>query len=111
MRQFQTNVLDFKFAYEAPFASEPYECGWAAEAIFFLRIEEKSGQDAALTAYAQISADGLHWVDAGPNIGPLTEPGDYFLRLTHFGGFIRLRGEISGHQPRFQMTNNLVLKE
>jgi len=111
MRQFQTNVLDFKFVYEAPFASEPFECGWASEAIFFVRIEEVSGEQAALTVHAQISSDGVHWKDAGAETGPLTECGDYFLRVTHFGGFIRFRGEITGRQPRFLLTNNLVLKE
>lgn len=111
MRQFQTNVLDFKFAYESSFATEPYECGWAAEAMFFIRIEEVSGDGAALTAHVQVAVDGLHWIDEGTVLGPLTRPGDYFARVKHFGGFIRLRCELKGDKPRFQVTNNLVLKE
>ena len=111
MRQFQTNVLDFKYVYETSFATEPYECGWAAEAMFFIRIEEVSGENAALTAHVQVAVDGLHWIDEGSGVGPLTKAGDYFVRAKHFGGFIRLRCAITGEQPKFQLTNNLVLKE
>jgi hypothetical protein len=111
MRQFQTNVLDFKFVYEKSFATEPFECARASEALFFIRIEEISGEGAALTAIAQISVDGIHWIDEGSSLGPLSNHGDYFLRLKHFGGFLRLRCSVSGKDPKIQVTNNLVLKE
>jgi len=111
MRQFQTTVLDFKYAYTASFASAPYEAAWASEAIFFSRIEEIAGEGAALTLRAQISVDGIHWVDEGAVCGPLTVPGDYFLRVRHFGGFLRLCGDLAGREARIQLTNNLVLKE
>jgi hypothetical protein len=111
MRQFQTHVLDFKFAYESSFATEPFECGWASEAIFFVRIEEIAGTDTAVTLYADISVDGVHWTAEGATLGPLARTGDYFFRVRHFGGFIRMRGEVAGTAPRIQFTNNLVLKE
>lgn len=111
MRQFLTTVIDFKYAYNASFDTAPYEVAWASEAIYFLRVEEVSGAAATLHVHVQISVDGVRWVDEGTVSGPLTKTGDFFLRVHHFGGFLRLRCEITGQEPRFQLTNNLVLKE
>ena len=111
MRQFQTTVLDFKFAYSTSFESSPFEAAWASEALYFIRVEEVAGENAALAAHVQISVDGIRWVDEGTCIGPLTSVGDYFMKVSHFGGFLRLRVVISGQDARFQLTNNLVLKE
>lgn len=111
MRQFQTTVIDFKYVYEGDFQSAPFEAAWASEAIYFLRIEEIDGAQAALRAKVQISVDGLHWIDEGTTGGPFTQPGDYFLRVRHFGGYLRLSCALEGAGARVQMTNNLVLKE
>ncbi len=111
MRQFQTTVIDFKYVYQSSFESAPFEAAWAREAIYFIRVEEISGVNAALTAHVQISVDGVHWIDEGSKLGPVDKAGDYFLRVAHFGGFLRLRCELAGVNPRFQLTNNLVLKE
>ena len=32
------------------FKTEPYECGWASEAMFFIRVQELVGEGAALLA-------------------------------------------------------------
>ena len=111
MRQFQTTVLDFKFAYSTPFESSPFEAAWASEAIYFIRVEEVAGLPAELTAHVQISVDGIRWVDEGASIGPITSVGNYFMKVSHFGGFLRLRCIIAGPDARFQLTNDLVLKE
>jgi hypothetical protein len=111
MRQFQTTVLDFKYVYQGDFQSAPFEAAWASEAIYFLRIEEIEGSEAALRATVQISVDGIHWIDEGTTAGPFTAPGDHFMRVKHFGGFLRLSCSLAGEGARVQMTNNLVLKE
>jgi hypothetical protein len=111
MRQFQLSVLDYKFVYEKDFESHPFEVAWASEAIFFIRVEKMEGIEARLTAYAQISADGIHWIDEGTKIRPIKKVGDYFMRVKHFGGFVRMRCKISGRGAKFQLTDNIALKE
>ena len=50
-------------------ASEPYEAGWAREAIIFVRaLKEPEGPAAA--ARVEISPDGMHWVPEGTE-GPM----------------------------------------
>jgi hypothetical protein len=111
MRQFYTAVVERKRDVFEPFDTHPFEVGWANEGIFFLRIEEISGDNPVLTAKVQISADGVRWVDEGTTFPPLSELGDYFVRVRHFGGWLRLCGGASGHEARFKVTIQLVLKE
>ncbi len=92
------------------FATEPYECGWASEAIFFLRVQELAGEDATLTAAVQVSADGIHWADEGTVLPPMTAAGDSFVRVKHFGGWLRLAGRVDGVEARMNVMIHLVLK-
>jgi len=71
--------------------TEPYEAGWAHEAIFFVRaLTAASG--ARGIAHVQISPDGTHWVDEGTSFDlPLAEGQVGYGRVTHFGGYLRLR--------------------
>ena len=93
------------------FATEPFECAWATEAIFFIRVQEMDDADAALDAAVQISADGIHWVDEGTAFDTITDEGVYFARVSHFGGWLRLRGAVAGDAARFNVMIHLVLKE
>lgn len=79
--------------YEGPYYLEPYEVAWASEAIAFVYVDEVNG-GAELDLRAQISVDGYRWIDFGPKFDTITEPGGYFLQLSHFGTWLRLAGEI-----------------
>jgi hypothetical protein len=69
--------------------TEPYECAWAKEAIFFVRALEARG--AAGKARVQISPDGIHWADEGTRMKlPSKQGGLAFARVEHFGGYLRL---------------------
>ena len=46
-------------------ASEPYECGWAREAIVFLRALDAPRRIGRTRARIEISPDGLRWVPSG----------------------------------------------
>lgn len=74
--------------------TEPYEAGWAHEAIFFVRaLTAASGPRGR--AQAQISPDGIHWVDEGTAFDlPLSEGEVRFGRVVHFGGYLRLRAHL-----------------
>ncbi|MEX2381998.1 MAG: hypothetical protein WD490_06415 [Opitutales bacterium] len=108
MRQFHTAVIERQKEFTGNFESQPYEAAWASEAIFFIRVEKLRGEDSTLKAAVRLSADGVRWVDEGTCFPPITAEGDYFVRVSHFGGWLSLRGEVSGG---FRLTIQLVLKE
>ena len=43
LRESYTAIVERSEALRGSFATEPYECGWAGEAIFFVRILERVG--------------------------------------------------------------------
>jgi hypothetical protein len=114
MRHFYTATLERHTKLSGTFATEPFEAGWASEAIFFVRIETLTGFETELgevgsvDAKVQISADGIHWIDEGTAFETLHSCGDYFIRCKHFGGWLRLLGNVNGHT---ELTIHLVLKE
>ena len=111
MREFYTAHLEVKRDFTEDFETHPYECGWASEAIFFIRVERMSGGGATLNATVQVSPDGLLWADEGSAFEQITAEGLYFVRVTHFGNWLRLRCSISGEDAQFRLLVNLALKE
>ena len=111
MRHFQTAVLERHACYDGDFATEPFEAGWASEALFFIRTEAITGTNPLLRARVQISADGIHWVDEGTSFDAIGACGDYFVRVSRFGGWLRLAGAVQGDEARFEVTIHLVMKE
>lgn len=113
MRAFQTTVLERKTAVQAGFATEPYETGWASEAIYFVEVHEQSG--AALTARVQVSPDGIRWVDEGAAHVELPSSGLAYVRVAHFGGWLRLvlaaADADNAADANARVTIHLVLKE
>ena len=79
--------------FRGPFELEPFESAWASEAISIIYVDEALDH-AELDLRAQISADGVRWSDLGPAFPTITDPGGYFLQLSHFGTWLRLVGEI-----------------
>ncbi len=111
MRNFYTVVLERMKEYREGFDTEPYEAGWASEAMFFIRIHEMSGSGVRLQSAVQVSVDGIEWIDEGSSFAPITAVGSTFLRVKHFGGWLRLRNQLSGRGARIKTTVHLVLKE
>ncbi|MBZ6079014.1 hypothetical protein [Microvirga puerhi] len=71
-------------------ATEPYEAGWAQEAIIFVRsLKTPAGPQGR--ARVEISPDGMNWVWEGTEI-PLPDRKDAvtFARVSHFGTWLRL---------------------
>lgn len=71
-------------------ASEPYEAGWAREAVFFIRaIKQPVGK--APKARVEISADGMHWVFEGTEFEmPAERDAVVAARIAHFGNWLRV---------------------
>ena len=84
------------------FTSEPYEAGWASEAIVYLVGMDSAGGGAV---QVQISPDGILWVDEGTRI---EMPGDRqvaFGRVSHFGNWLRIRADVpDGGERRMLAT-------
>ncbi len=108
-RQVYTAVVERNVTWAGAFATEPYEAGWASEALIFIRILK--GDIAQQNAAVQISPDGIHWLDAGTQI-PLPEQTDGLtsVRVTHFGNWLRLVGELPPGQTCTVMVY-FVLKD
>ncbi|MCG8586724.1 MAG: hypothetical protein MI757_18635 [Pirellulales bacterium] len=110
MRHCVTTPLERHRDLDGPFETEPFECGWADEALFFVRVQELIGDNVALSAAVQISADGVNWIDEGTAFPTISTQGDFFVRVKHFGGWLRLSGKVEGVEARVNVMIHLVLK-
>ncbi len=111
MRQFQAAHLEVKKTFSEDFQTHPFEAGWASEAIFFVMVENVSGEGTRFEAEVEISHDGVHWTGEGSVLGPLEEKGLHFVRVSHFGNWLRLNCRISGNRPALQLLIQIALKE
>lgn len=100
IRQSYTAVVDRNRTFEGPFSSEPYECGWASEAVFFFRLLpdgngklQVEGDIAGTEVRVQISPDGIRWVDEGSSF-TLSGGEVDFVKVRHFGNYLRLAGTL-----------------
>jgi hypothetical protein len=90
-----TTAIERNQIWQGQFASEPYETAWASEAIYFVRALAVEGPIAGTTARVQLSPDGMHWCDEGSAFALPTEADAVTcIRLSHFGGWLRLAGEL-----------------
>jgi hypothetical protein len=92
LRHSHLAVIERNVWWDGEFETEPYEVGWASEAIGFLRVLETEGAEPGIDLRVQISADGLQWVDEGSAIAGPMQPGVRFVRVSHFGGWLRVVG-------------------
>ena len=93
IRQSYTAIVERNVTFEGAFATEPYECGWATEALFFIRTIASNGRVAGTRLGVQISPDGMHWCDEG-SYATLFGQEVVFCRVSHFGNWLRLAGEL-----------------
>jgi hypothetical protein len=111
MKQFHTVVLERMAFFTTDFSTEPYECGWASEALFFIRFHDVIGTEVSQESIVQVSVDGINWIDEGTYFPILTDTGDFFVKVKHFGGWLRLKNCINGKESSIKQTIHLVLKE
>lgn len=87
-------------------ASEPYEAGWATEAVVFLRALEREGEGG--TAIVEISPDGIRWVEEGTRFDVPAAGALSFARVAHFGQWLRVRMALpAGGRIKVLATLNL----
>lgn len=110
MRQFHASAVERRQYYTDQFTSHPMEAGWAAEALFFLIVEEVEGAESSVSAQVEISADGINWIPEGTVFQEITQPGHYFVRVSHFGNWLRVHGRVNGPEARAKLSVHLHLK-
>lgn len=114
-----TAIVERNVSWEGSFSTEPYECGWAKEAIFFIRALDAAegaggtGNGAAPgegpgEARIQISPDGMRWIDEG-SVFSLPGAADQatFCRVSHFGNWLRVAGNTETRKLRVLVTLHL----
>lgn len=95
IRESHTAIVARNEPWSGAVATEPYECGWAGEAIIFVRALEVSGTPAPVQARVQISPDGMRWVDEGSHFTlPAAPDAIGFVRVREFGNWLRLAAEL-----------------
>ena len=88
-----TAVVARKERWTGNAASEPYEVGWAREAVIFVRAL-KEAKGAAPLARVQISPDGMHWLDEGSTLAmPVRKDEVVAARVTGFGNWLRVAAD------------------
>lgn len=110
MRRFYSAVVERNVPWNGQVATEPYEAGWASEAIAFVRVLETEGGAGRLRLRAQISPDGMQWCDEGSALEPIDAVGVTFVRLHHFGNWLRLAGDTDA-DTTFRVMVTWALKE
>lgn len=91
LRESQNAVVARNEPWTGECASEPYEVGWASEAILWFRTLGVEGAPAGATLRVQISPDGLRWSDEGTTLPvPAREGEQVFARVRHFGAWLRV---------------------
>jgi len=110
VRQSNTAAVELNTHWQGAFVAEPYEVAWASEAVYFVRTLEAEGVPDGAHARVEISPDGMHWCDEGTRVPLSKTPGTTFSRISHFGGWLRLTGELPPGAS-MKVIVYLVLKE
>jgi hypothetical protein len=105
MLQSYTAVVERAEPLTGDFATEPYEAGWAREAIVFVRVLSEPETSVSIRARVQISPDGIHWADEGTEFSCSQERRLGFAKVIHFGNWLRVAGTV---QPAGASVDALV---
>lgn len=112
MKSFNTSVVELRQTFDATVETHPFETGWADEAIFFVLTDSETAAGTQVDLRVQISPDGIRWIDEG-TAACLAGSAHDFIRVRHFGGFLRLAGTIhdpAGEPASSTITVRLALK-
>jgi hypothetical protein len=94
LRESQTAIVTRNETWTGAAASEPYEAGWAQEAVIFVRAL-KAAKGAPGKVRVEISPDGMRWVPEG-TVFKLPKKTDEvtFARVAHFGNWLRIAADL-----------------
>jgi hypothetical protein len=95
IRESLTAVIARNEPWSGAVATEPYEAGWASEAVVFVRALAVKKIPGSVKAKVQISPDGMNWVDEGTRFNLPSKPQAVtFARVREFGNWLRIVAEL-----------------
>ena len=89
MRSAHTVVLERNTPLQGEFATEPYEVGWATQAVMF--IDTLDALESDWSAHVEISPDGIRWCEIDSKSFSVNRYGLTSIRIRHFGSWLRVR--------------------
>ncbi|WP_342364242.1 hypothetical protein [Terrarubrum flagellatum] len=90
----QTAVISRNDAWTGSSATEPYEAGWAKEAVIFVRAL-KDAKGSPGEARVEISPDGMRWIAEGSTMRlPVKTDEIAVARVKHFGNWLRVAADL-----------------
>lgn len=91
----QTAIVARNERWAGEAATEPYEAGWAREAVLFVRALAAEGRLEGVRARVQVSPDGMRWADEGTSLElPVLADEVRFAKVSHFGNWLRLEASL-----------------
>lgn len=111
LNQSYTAVIERAQPLSGEFESEPYEAGWAREALVFLKVREGLSDGGEIQARIQISPDGIDWVDEGAVLPAVRDGELSFAKVTNFGNWLRVAGQVDDQAAVARASIYIALKE
>ena len=109
MKTAQTVVIERDAWFDTSLTTEPFEAGWATEALWFINVLDSDGS--RWVAIPEISPDGANWISAPAAIPlSLSSLGVHALPLDHFGVWLRLTVVPTSTAARLKLRVTLSLK-
>ena len=90
MRNFYTAVIERAQPVRGQHVTEPYETGWADEALVFVKVRSGLAEHSSLSAQVQVSPDGIDWVDLPGQAASIRDASLAAIQLHNFGGWLRV---------------------
>jgi hypothetical protein len=95
MRQIHTAAMEiFSTKDRGTFYTEPYEAGWAIEALGFVYVRHRE-PTAMLELSLEVSADGERWTSRPEPTATISDRASVCLPIQQFGNWIRLVGKVT----------------
>jgi hypothetical protein len=103
-----TAILARNETWSGAAASEPFEAGWAREAVIFVRAL-KQPVNAQPLLRVEMSPDGMRWLPEGTEAQmPAMRDGFVMMRVKHFGNWLRVSASFApGSQATVLVTLHL----
>jgi len=93
LRESATVVIARNEVWRGDAATEPFEAGWATEALIFVRAL-KPPVGAMAQARIELSPDGMRWLPEGTAFAlPTEDDAMTMARVSHFGNWLRIAAD------------------
>ena len=95
LRESLTAIIARNEPWSGAVATEPYEAGWASEAVIFVRALSVKKVPAGVKLKVQVSPDGMRWVDEGTRFPmPSKAEAVTFAKVREFGNWLRIVADL-----------------